>query len=172
VKPRNLVLVGMSGAGKSRVGRLVAERLRWRFVDTDQEIERRTRRSVPEIFATDGEPKFRAIEREVVARVAQRQGTVIATGGGAILDPASRELLFDGNLVVCLHASPEQIAERLARSRERRPLLDGPDPLATIRRLQEQRAPIYAQAHRTIVTDGHTLGEVATAVLDAYREYR
>ena len=172
MKPRNLVLIGMSGVGKSRAGRLVAERLRWRFVDTDAEIERLTRRSVQEIFATDGEPHFRAVERDVVAHVVQRSGAVIATGGGAILDPASREGLFAGNLVVCLHASAEQIAERLARSRERRPLLEGPDPLSAIRRLQDQRAPIYALAHRTIVTDGRTLGEVATAVLDTYREYR
>jgi shikimate kinase len=172
VKPRNLVLIGMSGAGKSRVGRLVAERLRWRFVDTDVEIERTTGRSVPEIFATDGEPRFRQIEREVVARVAQRGGAVVATGGGAVLDPASRDLLFSGNLVVCLEASAEQIAERLARSRERRPLVAGPDPLGAIQSLMAARAPIYALAHRTVSTDGRTLGEVATEVLEALREYR
>jgi shikimate kinase len=172
MKPRNLVLIGMSGAGKSRVGRLVAERLRWRFVDTDVEIERRTGRTVPEIFAAEGEPRFRAIERDVVARVAQRSAAVIATGGGAILDPGSRELLWSGNLVVCLDASAEQIAERLARSRERRPLLAGPDPSAAIRGLLAERAPLYALAHRTIVTDGRTLGEIANEVIQALREYR
>ena len=172
MKPRNLVLIGMSGVGKSRVGRLVAERLRWRFVDTDVEIERSTGRTVPEIFAADGEGQFRAIEREVVARVAQRSGTVIATGGGAILDAGSREVLWSGNLVVCLEASAEQVAERLARSRERRPLVAGPDPLAAMRALLAERAPIYALAHRTIVTDGRTLGEIANEVIDALREYR
>ena len=172
MKPRNLVLIGMSGAGKSRVGRLVAERLRWRFVDTDVEIERSTGRTVPEIFAAEGEARFRAIERDVVARVAQRSAAVIATGGGAILDPASREVLWSGNLVVCLDASAEQIAERLARSRERRPLLAGPDPLAAIRGLLAERAPLYALAHRTIVTDGRTLGEIANEAIQALREYR
>ena len=172
MKPRNLVLVGMSGAGKSRVGRLVAERLRWRFIDTDAEIERATGRAVPEIFAADGEPRFRAIERDVVARVTRRRGAVIATGGGAILDPVSRDALFTSNLVVCLQASAEQIADRLARSRERRPLLEGADPLAAIRALQEQRAPLYALAHCTVTTDDRTLGEVAAEVIDILRAYR
>jgi shikimate kinase len=171
VKPRNLVLVGMSGAGKSRVGRLVAERLRWRFVDTDAEIERTTGRAVPEIFAAEGEPAFRAIERDVVARVARRNGTVIATGGGAILDEANRDLLFGGNLVVCLEASAEQIARRLVHSRERRPLLDGDDPLAAIQALQQRRAPLYALAHCTVSTDNRTLGEVAAEVIEILRQY-
>jgi len=172
VRPRNLVLVGMSGAGKSRVGRLVAERLRWRFVDTDAEIERTSGRTVPDIFATDGEARFRAMEREVVARVARSSGAVIATGGGAILDAVNRDALFANNLVVCLHASAEQIAHRLARSRERRPLLEGDEPLAAIRTLQERRAPLYALAHCTITTDDRTLGEVAAEVIDVLREYR
>jgi shikimate kinase len=172
MKPRNLVLIGMSGAGKSRVGRLVAERLRWQFVDTDAEIERSTGRSVPEIFAADGEARFRAIERDVVARVARRSGAVIATGGGAILDPASRDVLFTSNLVVCLRASPEQLARRLAHSRERRPLLAGEDPLAAIRGLLEQRAPLYVLAHCVVTTDDRTLGEVAAEVIQVLREYR
>ncbi len=172
MKPRNLVLIGMSGTGKSRVGRLLAERLHWRFIDTDVEIERLTGRTVADIFATDGEPRFRALEREVVARVTRRRGAVIATGGGAVLDPASRERLFAGNLVVCLEASAEQIAERLAHSHERRPLLEGPDPLAAIRALQAARAPVYALAHHTVVTDGRSLGEIATEILEVLREYR
>ncbi len=172
MKPRNLVLIGMSGAGKSRVGRLVAQRLRWRFVDTDVEIERTTGRSVPDIFAADGEAAFRAVERAVVARAARRAGAVIATGGGAVLDPANRALLFSGNLVICLVASAEQIAERLARSRERRPILEGPDPLAAIRALQKQRAPAYALAHHTISTDDRTLGEIVAEVLQTLHEYR
>jgi shikimate kinase len=170
--PRNLVLVGMSGSGKSRVGRLVAERLRWRFVDTDAVIERRAARSVQEIFAAEGEQRFRALEREVIVQVAQRAGTVISTGGGAILDPANREVLFGGNLVVCLEASVEQLAARLARTRTRRPLLAGDDPAAAIRALKAERAPLYALAHRTIATDDRTLGEVAADVIDALREYR
>ena len=171
-RPRNLVLVGLSGTGKSRVGRLVAERLRWRFVDTDAEIERRAGRSVQEIFAGDGEARFRALEREVVTRVARGSGAVIATGGGAILDAANREALFAGNLVLCLEASAAQIAARLTRTRERRPLLDGDDPLAAIERLRAQRAPLYALAHRTVSTDGLTLGEVAAEVIAVLQEYR
>jgi shikimate kinase len=170
--PRNLVLVGMSGVGKSRVGRLVAERLRWRFVDTDVVIERRMGRSVQEIFADQGEERFRALEREAIVQAAQRAGTVISTGGGAILNPANRDVLFAGNLVICLDASVEQIAARLSRTRIRRPLLAGDDPIAAIRTLKEQRTPLYALAHRTIVTDERTLGEVAADVIDVLREYR
>jgi len=162
----------MSGTGKSRVGRLVAERLRWRFIDTDLEIQRATGRSVQQIFAADGEPAFRAVERDVVARLARSNGAVIATGGGAILDPTSRELLFSGNLVICLEASAEQIAARLARSRERRPLLESADPLVAIRALQADRAPIYALAHRSITTDGRTLGEITAEILDVLHEHR
>jgi shikimate kinase len=170
--PRNLVLIGMSGTGKSRVGRLVAERLRWRLIDTDLEIERRTGRSVQEIFAADGEERFRALEREVITKVAQRSGAVISTGGGAVLDAGNREILFAGNLVICLEASAEQIAARLARTRIRRPLLAGDDPLGTIQALKEQRAPVYALAHHTVETDGRTLGEIAAEVIEVLREYR
>ena len=170
--PRNLVLIGMSGTGKSRVGRLVAERLRWRFVDTDQEIERRTGRSVQEIFAAEGEERFRALEREVIAKVVPRGGAVISTGGGAVLDPANRDTLFSGNLVICLDASAEQIATRLARTRVRRPLLAGDDPLGTIQSLKERRAPLYTLAHHTVETDDRTLGEIAAEVIEVLREYR
>ena len=172
MRPRNLVLIGMSGTGKSRVGRLVAERLRWRLVDIDEEIERSTGRSVQAIFAAEGEPGFRALERAVIARVARRSGAVIATGGGAVLDPRNRELLFAGNLVVCLEASPEQIAARLARARQPRPLVAGDDPVGAIRRLQAERAPVYALAHCRIATDGRTLGEVAGEIIEVLHEYR
>jgi shikimate kinase len=162
----------MSGVGKSRVGRLVAERLRWYFVDTDLEIERLAGENVAQIFAREGEASFRAREREVVGRLARRSGTVIATGGGALLDPTNREVLFGGNLVVCLKASPEQIASRVARSRERRPLLAGPDPVDRIRALQAERAKLYALAHRCIATDNLTLGQVASEVIEVLHEYR
>ncbi|HLI28472.1 MAG TPA: shikimate kinase [Chloroflexota bacterium] len=170
-RPRNLVLVGLSGTGKSRVGRLVAERLHWRFVDTDAEIERRAGRTVQEIFASDGEARFRALEREVVTRVARGAGAVIATGGGALLDEANRRALFNHNLVVCLRASPEAIAARLAHTRERRPLLEGGDLLSAVRTLAERRAPLYALAHETIDTEDRTLGEVANAVVEVFRRY-
>jgi shikimate kinase len=162
----------MSGVGKSRVGRLVAERLRWHFVDTDAEIERAAGRPVSEIFATAGEAGFRAFEREGIARLARRNGAVIATGGGALLDPANRDVLFTGNLVVCLEASAEQIAARVARARDRRPLLAGSDPLGAIRALQAARAPLYALAHRVVQTDGRTLGEVASEVIEVLHEHR
>ncbi|MBX5492212.1 MAG: shikimate kinase [Chloroflexi bacterium] len=170
-RPRNLVLVGLSGTGKSRVGRLVAERLRWRFVDTDAEIQRREGRTVQEIFAAAGEAHFRALEREAVAHAVRGTGAVIATGGGALLDEANRRALFNNNLVICLRASPEELAARLAHTRERRPLLEGTDLLTALRGLAARRAPLYALAHETIDTDGRTLGEVACAVVEVFRRY-
>lgn len=154
-QPRNVVLVGFSYTGKSTVARLLARRLRWRWVDTDREIEHRTGHTPQVLFASRGEAIFRGIEREVVADVCGGQRLVIATGGGAPLDPASRAAMFDGNVVVLLDASPEVIYWRLVNSTsgEPRPMLDSPDPLARIRSLKAEREPIYRQAHLVIETE-------------------
>lgn len=153
--PRNVVLVGLSCTGKSTVGRLLAERLGWHFVDTDAELERRAGKSVARIFAEDGEATFRQLEREVVAAVCAGARQVIATGGGAVVDPHNRARLREGNWVVWLDASPETILARLRRaaSREPRPLLAGDDPLGKLRAMRTAREPYYAQANAFYRTD-------------------
>jgi shikimate kinase len=165
-EPRNVVLIGFSYTGKSTIGRLLARRLRWRPVDTDSVIRKRTGKSPQEIFASEGEAIFRAIEREVVRDICQESRQVIATGGGAPIDPSNRGVLFDGNLVVLLDASPEAIWTRVQRSAssEQRPMLDAADPLARIRTLKAERDPIYRQAHLIIETERLTANESAELI--------
>jgi shikimate kinase len=165
-KPRNVVLIGFSFTGKSTVARLLARRLRWRYVDTDHEIRQRTGQTPQQIFATQGEAAFRAIEREVIAEVCAGQRQVIATGGGAPIDPANRSAMFDGNVVALLDASPEGILERLANSRsgESRPMLESPNPLERVRCLKAERDPVYRQAHLVVETERLTAAESADLI--------
>jgi shikimate kinase len=153
--PRNIILIGFSYTGKSTVARLLARRLRWRWVDTDREIEQRTGKTAQQLFATQGETAFRTLEREVVREVCAGRRQVVATGGGAPTDPYSRQAMFDGNLVVLLDASPETIYGRLLRSNsgEPRPLLEAPEPLERIRTLKAARDPLYRQAQLVVETE-------------------
>jgi shikimate kinase len=154
-RPRNLVLIGFSFTGKSTVARHLARRLRWRVVDTDKVIKDRTGRTPQQIFDDDGEAVFREIERQVVADICRAERQVIATGGGAPIDPTNRASLFDGNLVVLLDARPETILSRLMNSAsgEYRPMLAAEDPLERIRSLKELRDPVYQLAHLVIETE-------------------
>jgi shikimate kinase len=165
-RPRNVILIGFSFTGKSTIGRLLARRLRWRPVDTDREIRERTGLTPQQIFAQQGEAAFRAIEREVVRDVCRRRRQVIATGGGAPMDPENRAAMFDGNVVVLLDASPEAILGRLRNSMsgESRPLLESPDPLERIRSLKAERDRVYRQAHLVIETERLTAMESAELI--------
>ena len=170
-QPANVVLIGLSGSGKSTVARLLARRLGWRVLDTDQEIRRRTGRSIEQIFREDGEPAFRSIESEIVRSACTGAHKVIATGGGAILDPANRRSMRDGNLVVLLETMPETLAARLSDSvgREPRPLLAGPDLVARLTALARERQPLYRCAHEVVPTDGRVPGDVAEAIVGLVR---
>ncbi len=131
------------GTGKSTVGRLVAALLGMRFIDSDAEIVARDGRTIPDIFAQDGEAAFRQIERAVILDLASQQGLVIATGGGALINPETRAAVQESNLVVCLTASPETIEARLRGTEGTRPLA------ANWRTLFEQRRTVYESfAHR------------------------
>jgi shikimate kinase len=156
-------LIGLSGSGKSTVGRLLARRLGWRFVDTDQEIRRRTGLAIEAIFRDQGEPAFRMLEADVLEQVCGRQHQVIATGGGAVIAPENRARMLDGNLVVWLEGAPETLATRLARSiaREARPLLAGGEVVDRLTALRRDREEFYACAHQVVRTDHNTPREVA-----------
>jgi shikimate kinase len=168
----NLALVGFMGTGKSSVGQLVAEQLRFAFIDTDALIENETGRSISEIFARQGEAAFRKYERDVVQALRARRDTVIATGGGLVADPANLASLKSHALVVCLWASPETIWERV-RGQEHRPLLlQTPDPLAKIRELLQQRGPAYRQADAMVNTECRPPKEVAQQVLHQFHMAR
>ena len=160
----NLVITGFSGTGKSLVAMDVALRLNWDFLDTDDEIVKQTGKPIVEIFRHDGEGKFRELERETIRKACQQRQTVIAIGGGAIVDPQNYELLAQIGLIVCLEAKPETIYERLFREAARspgtevRPLLATDNPLERIRQLKASRQPHYAKADWTIHTEGLSVG--------------
>jgi shikimate kinase/3-dehydroquinate synthase len=171
----NLIITGFSGTGKSLVGKEVARRLNWDFLDTDDEIVKQTGKPIAEVFREDGEGKFREMEREMIKKACLRGQTVIAIGGGAIVDQQNYELLAKTGLIVCLEARPETIYERLFREAscspgtEVRPLLTVDDPLERIRQLKASRQPYYAKADWTIHTDGLSINEVAEEVTKAWR---
>lgn len=156
------------GTGKTSIGRLVAEQLHYDFVDTDELIESSTGRTIPEIFAQQGEPAFRQLEARVVGELAARTRTVISTGGGLPVNPANLASLKTHALVVCLWASPEKIFERV-RAQNHRPLLHDPDPMAKIRSLLAAREPSYRQADVLINTELRSAREVALQVLHQFR---
>ncbi len=164
----NIALIGFMGTGKTSVGRLVADLLHFDYIDTDEAIQSGTGRVIADIFKTDGEPAFRALEQKVVAELAGRAKTVIATGGGLPLNPANLQQLKAHSLVVCLWSSPEKIWERV-RHQTHRPLLHDPDPQKKIRELLAAREPFYKQADVLLNTELRSLREVALQVVHQFR---
>jgi shikimate kinase len=152
VKP-NIALVGMPGCGKSTVGRHAARHLGLDFADSDHEIEAHLGLSIRDYFATHGEPAFRDVESQIIGAVTQRQGWVIATGGGAVLREANRRALRDRCTVVYLRSTPEDLTRRL-RNDTRRPLLQGADPLTRLRSLYRERDAHYRETAHFIIETG------------------
>ncbi|QRM29896.1 shikimate kinase [Microvirga sp. VF16] len=149
---RSLVLVGLMGAGKSTVGRRLAQTLKLPFRDADHEIETAAGMTIPEIFAIHGEDHFRDGERRVIARLLQEGPIVLATGGGAFMNQETRSRIAEQGLSLWLKADLDILMRRV-RKRTTRPLLQNPDPEGTMRRLMELRYPVYATADITI--DSH-----------------
>jgi len=152
------------GTGKTTVGRAVAQRLGFDCIDSDHEIERQTGKTIPKIFAEDGEPAFRALEREFVLSGHPAQRTVVACGGGLVVQPGLAEELRNRGVVVCLHASLATVLERAARHTNR-PLLDVPNPEQRVRELFAVREPIYRRAGTLVLTDSRPLREVVAHVV-------
>ena len=152
---RNIFLVGLMGAGKTTVGRVLARRLGLPFVDSDQEIEARTGVSIPTIFEIEGEEGFRQREAQVIEDLTQHEALVLATGGGVVLDPANRAYLKSGGWVVYIDVPPETLYERIRHDRNR-PLIQVENPLARLQVLYAQRAPLYRDVADFIV-DGRRL---------------
>jgi shikimate kinase len=166
---RSVVLVGMMGAGKSTIGRRLAARLGLRFLDADVEIEvAHAGMTIPEIFATHGEPYFRDGEARVIARLLDSGPAVIATGGGAFMREETRGRIRDKAVSIWLKADIDVIMKRVKR-RADRPLLQTEDPVATVTRLLEAREPVYRTADLTIASRDVPHDRIVDECLDALR---
>lgn len=163
---RPVVLVGLMGAGKTTVGRRLAQLLDLPFRDTDNEIEKAARMSVPELFEAYGEPEFRALEARVVSRLVAGGPQIIATGGGAYMNEETRALLKRDAVTVWLKADLDLLMDRVSR-RSNRPLLRTADPRQVMSDLMEKRYPVYAEADITIETRNAKRDVIANEIVGA-----
>lgn len=150
-KKRNIYLVGLMGAGKTTIGKVLARRLSYSFIDSDHEIAQRTGVSVPTIFEIEGEEGFRKREAQIIAEIAALDTHVVATGGGVVLRPENRQLLLSSGLVVYLNVPLHTLYER-TRHDKNRPLLQVQDPLQKLKELHVQRDPLYREVADIVVS--------------------
>lgn len=148
---RSIVFVGLMGAGKTAIGRKLAQSLGLHFADSDHEIETVSRMSVPELFERYGEPEFRALEQRVILRLLEAGPQVLSTGGGAFMNEETRKAVADHAISVWLKADLDLLMDRVSK-KQNRPLLKDPDPRGVMQRLMELRYPIYETADITVVT--------------------
>lgn len=169
---RPVVLVGLMGVGKSSVGRKLASLLHLPFVDADEEIERAAQMSISEIFAQFGEPYFRDGERRVIARLIERSGQpkIIATGGGAFVNPETRRLILEKAIAVWLDSDLDVLVERVGR-RDSRPLLRNGNPREILARLKAEREPAYAEAPIHVMSSSGPQGRTIVRVLKGIAEW-
>lgn len=168
---RNIVLIGMMGAGKTAIGGELARRLRRPFLDTDSEIERAAAMTIPEIFARDGEAFFRARESEVLSRTLAAGNAVVSTGGGAWMRPENRQHVAEHGVSVWLDCDLDTLWHRV-RHRPTRPLLQTADPRGTLERLLAERNPVYALADiRVTARRGDSIEQTADRALCAIRAH-
>jgi len=170
LQDRSIVLVGLMGAGKSSVGRRLAEKLGLPFVDADHEIEAAAGKSIAEIFADHGEAYFREGERKVIARLLGSGAQVLAAGGGAFMNEETRERIRQGGVSVWLKAGLPLLMKRVSK-RSDRPLLKSGDPEAVMRRLMDQRYPAYAAADVTVESRDVQHGQMVNDVIKALAKW-
>ena len=162
----NIFLIGMPGAGKTTVGKTLAKTLGLRFVDADKELVARMGVSIATIFEIEGEAGFRVREAELISQLVLERGVILATGGGAILDAASRALLREHGAVVYLQAELAELRERTRRD-TKRPLLQGNDPEAVLSALLQVREPLYNEAaHIVVNASRENIGKLAQQIID------
>lgn len=164
----NLYIVGFMGVGKSAIGRKVARELRYKFIDSDHAIEKEAGAKIAEIFANEGEPTFRKMEREFIESGHPEGACVVSCGGGLVVQEGMSDLLKEKGVVICLFASPECIIERTARNANR-PLLNVENPEERVRELLAEREPIYMNAGACITTEGRSMLEVVRHVVRTYK---
>ncbi|MBK5566685.1 shikimate kinase [Ensifer sp. 2YAB10] len=168
---RNLVFIGLMGAGKSAIGRLTAQALGIPFVDSDHEIERVSRMTITDLFARYGEEEFRALETRVLKRLLRSGPRVVSTGGGAYINERSRRQIKKGGLTVWLNAELDVLWERVNK-RDTRPLLKTENPKQTLENLMNARYPIYSEADLTVLSRDVKKETMVEEVLAAVIEYQ
>jgi shikimate kinase len=166
-----LILTGFMGCGKSTLGRKLADKLRYTFVDLDSMIEKQQHKKIVDIFQQDGEAAFREYERQALQQCMTLERHVIATGGGALVRQDNLDLALDGGIVVYIEIQPEDLLERILFSPKDRPLMDVPDPEAVFTRLFEQRKPFYEQAQVHVDTARLKPDEAVQAILTSLDKY-
>ncbi len=162
----NLILTGFMATGKTTIAKRLANQLNYEWIDTDEMIVQQTGLSVAQIFQKKGEPVFRALEKDLAQHLSTRQGLVISTGGGMLLNPENVSLLSQNGQIFCLTASPEEILRRISDdTHAKRPLLESPDPMNRIKTLLKQREEGYARFTQ-IDTSGKTPEQVVSLIMD------
>jgi shikimate kinase len=167
---KSIVLVGLMGAGKSRVGLELSRLMKLPFLDVDREIERSAGMKIPEIFERLGEAEFRKGEKKVMMRLLEEDRRVLAAGGGAFIQPEIRAAVKERAISVWLKANLETLVERTGRNNNR-PLLRGTDRTEKLRELMEVRYPVYAEANITVVTDDQSPAEMAKRIMQELKAF-
>ncbi len=163
---RSIVFVGLMGAGKTAIGRKVAQALGLPFTDSDHEIETASRMTIPELFELYGEAEFRALEQRVILRILEGGRQVLSTGGGAFMNEQTRQAIASHGISVWLKADIDILMERVSK-KQNRPLLKNPDPRAVMEKLMAERYPVYAKAEVTVPTRDERKEVIATEVIEA-----
>ncbi len=164
MKQSRIILTGFMGTGKTAVAQLLAERLKYEFLDTDLMVEKETKKTVTEIFEVEGEESFRIYEKTMVQKALAREKVVVATGGGAIVDPESLKLMKERGVIIGLSASPEMILKRV-EAMQTRPLLKTKDKLKKIEALLSHRSPYYRQADKIVDTSSQSIEKTVDDIL-------
>jgi shikimate kinase len=168
---RSIVLIGMMGVGKSSIGRRLGARLGIAFVDADAEIERAAGMSIADIFARHGEDAFRSGEARVIARLLSGGPQVLATGGGAVMNAATRALIREKGVSIWLAAEFDLLMRRISKRKSDRPMLQTADPAATLRELMAEREPIYAQADLTVQSRDVPHDAIVTEIIERLADH-
>lgn len=162
---KNISLVGFMGTGKTSVGKVLSKKLARPVMDIDSLIEKDEKRKIADIFACEGEPHFRFLEKEKIKKICEGRGLIITAGGGAVIDEDNRKALSANGWVITLTAHPSTIYERVRRTTHR-PLLKVADPLGEIMKLLEKRRSFYERSDYIIETDGKTPAQIADMIIE------
>jgi len=163
----NIALIGFMGSGKTTVGRMIAERLNYSFIDTDKLIEEKTGKAISDIFKNEGEDSFRQIESRVLEEVLKGRGAIVSCGGGIVLREKNRAMLKESSVVIYLRAEASELFKRVGGTGYKRPLLNVENPMQEVERLLKERDPLYREvADITIDTTGRRLDEVVDLIIN------